>query len=229
MHSFLGWMVRVYTKGAPQAAAFQQELLPKSQGQQNAQILKLFQANQAQAKEATEKLSKTEQELAEAKAQLAKLQAIKQENQKVVSVDDYSEAKTRELIIDVMLREAGWDPKGVNVEEYEVLGMPTASGALTGKGFVDYVLWGEDGKPVAIVEAKRTKENAKKGQRQAELYANCLEAKFGQRPIIYYSNGYKTWLWDDQFYPPREVNGFATRDEMQWKICLLYTSPSPRD
>lgn len=218
LHSFLGWLVRVYTKGAPQAAPFQQALLPKSQGQQNTKILKLFQDNQEKTKEATKKLSQTEEELEKVKAQLAELQIVKAENQKTISVDEYSEAETRELIIDIMLREAGWDPKGQNVGEYEVHGMPTASGALTGKGFVDYVLWGDDGKPVAIVEAKRTKVDAKTGGRQAELYANCLEAKFKQRPIIYYSNGYTTWLWDDQFYPPREVQGFATRDELQWKI-----------
>jgi type I restriction enzyme R subunit len=60
-----------------------------------------------------------------------------------------------------------------------------------GEGFVDYVLWGEDGKPLGLVEAKRTRRDARVGQRQAELYADCLEKQFGQRPVIFYSNGYE--------------------------------------
>ena len=66
-----------------------------------------------------------------------------------------------------------------------------------GKGFVDYVLWGDDGKPLALVEAKRTKRDPRVGQQQAKLYADCLETQFGRRPVIFYSNGYDHWLWDD--------------------------------
>ena len=65
--------------------------------------------------------------------------------------------------------------------------MPNAQG----KGFVDYVLWGDDGRPLALVEAKRTKRDPRVGQRQAELYADCLEKQFGQRPVIFYTNGYE--------------------------------------
>ena len=66
-----------------------------------------------------------------------------------------------------------------------------------GIGFVDYVLWGDDGKPLGLVEAKRTRKDARAGQQQAKLYADCLEARFGQRPVIFYSNGYEHWIWDD--------------------------------
>jgi type I restriction enzyme R subunit len=89
--------------------------------------------------------------------------------------------------------------------------MPTP----TGKGYIDYVLWGDDGKPLALVEAKRTTKDPKDGKRQAELYANCLEAQFGQRPIIFYSNGYETWIWNDQSYPPRSIQGFLKKDELE--------------
>jgi type I restriction enzyme R subunit len=83
---------------------------------------------------------------------------------------------------------------------------------------VDYVLWGSDGKPLAIVEAKRTRHSAQKGQQQAKLYADCLERKFGQRPVIFYTNGYEHWMWDDLHYPPREVSGFYTHDELELLI-----------
>jgi hypothetical protein len=86
------------------------------------------------------------------------------------------------------------------------------------KGFVDYVLWGDDGKPLGLVEAKRTRRDARVGQQQAKLYADCLERQFGQRPLIFYSNGYEHWLWDDTRYPPRAVQGFYKKAELELAI-----------
>ncbi len=100
-----------------------------------------------------------------------------------------------------MLKEAGWKLDQPRDREFAVTGMPNASG----EGFVDYVLWGDDGKPLALVEAKRTRKDPRIGQQQAKLYADCLEMQFGQRPIIFYSNGYEHWLWDNTNYPPRQV------------------------
>jgi type I restriction enzyme R subunit len=82
-------------------------------------------------------------------------------------------------------------------------------------GYVDYVLWGDDGKPLAVVEAKRTTKSAQLGQQQAKLYADCLEQEFGQRPVIFYTNGYEHWLWDDTRYPPRPVQGFYKKAELE--------------
>ncbi len=88
-----------------------------------------------------------------------------------------------------------------------------------GIGFVDYVLWGgDDGKPLALVEAKRTTRDPRVGQQQAKLYADCLENQFGQRPVIFYSNGYETWVWDDSMYPPRQVQGFYKKSELELLI-----------
>jgi type I restriction enzyme R subunit len=88
----------------------------------------------------------------------------------------------------------------------------------TGKGFVDYVLWGDDGVPLALVEAKRTKRDPRGGQQQAKLYADCLEKRFRRRPIIFYTNGYEHWLWDDANYPPRPVQGFYKKAELELLI-----------
>ena len=71
----------------------------------------------------------------------------------------------------------------------------------SGSGKVDYVLWGDDGLPLALVEAKRTSKDPNTGKQQAKLYADCLEAMHGRRPIIFYTNGYATYIWDDQRYP----------------------------
>lgn len=131
---------------------------------------------------------------------------------------DYNEAETRKHLIDQYLIEAGWNLNDANVKEYAVGGMPKTSRNPTGNGRVDYVLWGADGKPLAVVEAKKTTLDAKDGKRQAELYADCLQndPKFGgQRPLIYYTNGYEIFLWDDSQYDEREVQGFMTRDQMQ--------------
>ena len=128
---------------------------------------------------------------------------------------DWSEAETRKFKIDALLAEAGWTGlvEGRDIE-YEVHGMPSGSGV----GYVDYVLRGADGKPLAVVEAKKALTDPKVGEQQAKLYADCLDAESGQRPVIYCSNGYEHWLWDDTRYPSRPVQGFATRDELAWLI-----------
>jgi type I restriction enzyme R subunit len=86
------------------------------------------------------------------------------------------------------------------------------------KGYVDYLLWGDDGRPLGLVEAKRTRRDAREGQQQAKLYADCLQKRFGQRPVIFYSNGYEHWLWDDAAYPPRQVQGFYKKAELELMV-----------
>ena len=142
------------------------------------------------------------------------IKAAKAANAGSTDTHDYNEAETRRLIIDLLLKEAGWDLDKPEDREFPVTGMPTPSG--TGK--VDYVLWDNDGKPIGLVEAKRTINNAKEGQHQAKLYADSLQAKYGQRPVIFYTNGYKTYIWDDLNYPPREIQGFYTKDELRLAI-----------
>jgi type I restriction enzyme, R subunit len=127
---------------------------------------------------------------------------------------DYNEAETRDRYIDLLLREAGWALDKPEDIEFRVEGMPNNEGV----GFVDYVLWGADGKPLGLVEAKRTRKDARTGQQQAKLYADLLEARFGQRPVIFYSNGYEHWIWDDTRYPPRQIGGFYKRDELELLI-----------
>lgn len=133
-----------------------------------------------------------------------------------------SEAETRKLYIDLFLKEAGWDvmdKKGVISAskaciEIEVKGMPNNEGI----GFVDYVLFGDNGKPLALVEAKKTSISPSIGEHQAKLYADCLEKQYGVRPIIYYSNGYQTHIIDGIGYPSRKVFGFHKKSELELLI-----------
>lgn len=159
--------------------------------------------------EATQTAAELETELIELRGQVA---AAKKAAEAIpVEAHDWSEADTRRYKIDALLAEAGWSSltDGRDIE-YEVHGMPSDSGV----GHVDYVLWGSDGLPLAVVEAKKTLVDPRVGQQQAKLYADCLETETGQRPIVFYSNGYEHWLWDDTHYPARQVQGFYTADEL---------------
>jgi type I restriction enzyme R subunit len=144
----------------------------------------------------------------------AEVARAKQEAAAQPDTHDYSEAETRDYFIDLLLKEAGWPLDQPSDREFEVSGMPNQQG----KGFVDYVLWGDDGKPLGLVEAKRTRRDARVGQHQAKLYADCLELQFGSRPVIFYSNGYEHWIWDDTRYPPRRVQGFYKKAELELMI-----------
>ncbi|RWP41742.1 DEAD/DEAH box helicase family protein [Mesorhizobium sp.] len=144
----------------------------------------------------------------------AEVAAARQASEATPDQHDYNEAETRDRYIDLLLREAGWALDRLEDLEFRVEGMPNNEGV----GFVDYVLWGADGKPLGLVEAKRTRKDARQGRQQAKLYADRLEARYGQRPVIFYSNGYEHWIWDDQTYPPRQIGGFYKRDELELLI-----------
>jgi type I restriction enzyme R subunit len=124
-------------------------------------------------------------------------------------VDELTEFETRKKYIDLDLKLAGWEFKKDIVKEYPVAGMPNNADS----GFVDYVLFGDNGKPLAVVEAKRTSKDPKIGRQQAKLYADCIEKMHGVRPVIFYTNGFETYIWHDS-YPPRKVSGFYNKEEL---------------
>ena len=145
-----------------------------------------------------------------------------------------SEAETRKIYIDLYLGEAGWEVVKPNTEttlsngkkvecgtvnpgkaseEIKVEGLPTKSGV----GFCDYVLYHKDGKPLAIVEAKRTSVDATVGQQQVIEYGRCMKAVYGYTPVLYYTNGYDIYMIDGK-YPARKVAGFRTHDELEYII-----------
>ncbi len=210
LHGFIGWITMVYGEEKPLIKLFDEALIPKEGGKDK-------------TKEELQKIEKAfhdqQSELKKLQEELASIKALKEQNIAYIPPPiDPNEDLTRKIYIDTLLREAGWDPFGVNVPEYPVRNcMPQASGS-NGDGKVDYVLWGDDGKPVAVVEAKRTSRDPRVGQHQAKCYADCLQKEFGQRPVIFYSNGFQTWMWDDTDYAPREVFGFYTKDELQTLI-----------
>ena len=129
--------------------------------------------------------------------------------------EDLSEFKTRKIYIDVDMKQMGWKFTGVDVdvqEEYEVEGMAGVVGQL---GYCDYVLFGKDGMPLAVVEAKRSSKDPNIGRKQAVLYADCIERKFGRRPMMFTTNGFETYFWDDLSAPQRPVSGIFSKDDLQ--------------
>jgi type I restriction enzyme R subunit len=221
---FCYWLARTYgqrSRPAPDLR-FAPNLIPLPAAPSSmlaapAQSIDQLQKLQAELQERDEKLSVLLSAKASLDDELKKLRdevaAAKKANTAQSDTHDYSEAQTRDYFIDLLLKEAGWELTKRNFE-IEVSGMPNNQGV----GFVDYVLWGDDGKPLALVEAKRTRKDATVGQQQAKLYADCLQAKYDQRPIIFYSNGYDHWIWDDASYPPRPVQGFFKKQELELLI-----------
>lgn len=143
----------------------------------------------------------------------------KNESNQVSDSLQWNEAKTRALMIDTMLLQAGWDVKDKNQVGIEVeVDFPDNK---SGKGYADYVLWGDNGQPLAVIEAKKSgNENIHAGREQARLYADALERMGYKRPVIFYSNGYETFIWDDaQYNTYRSIYGFYKKDSL---IYLVY-------
>lgn len=145
--------------------------------------------------------------------------ALKNKEAVKILPTNITEEETRRLYIDLMLKEAGWDileeegaikPSKACIE-VEVEGMPNTHE----KGYADYVLFGANGKPLAVIEAKRTSVSPTKGKHQAELYADCLEKRYGVRPVIYYTNGFKTEVIDCLGYPPRPLYSFHSENDLE--------------
>ena len=149
--------------------------------------------------------------------QLSALQKIPAEDP--LSLSEY---KTRKIYIDTLLMDAGWRRSRDWIEEYELTGMPNKSGI----GYADYLLLGTDGRPLAVIEAKKTSKDPSAGRQQAKLYADLLQKKFGIRPIIFLTNGFDTKIWDDAYYPERPVSGIYSKSDLQ-KEHNKHTSTSP--
>lgn len=160
------------------------------------------------------KLSEVLKENEELRKQMSEQRALNSKNRDF-NVDVISESGTREKYIDVELSLTGWEKDTNYTIEEPVTGMPNQ----TGTGYVDYVLWGKDSLPLAVVEAKKASVDPVVGSQQAKLYADCLQNKYGQRPLIFTTNGFEIYYTNDSYgYPRREVSGFFTREELQLEI-----------
>lgn len=184
--------------------------------------LRLLTASQAQSppENAPNNDIKVEELISENKSQRKEYTDRRAQNRDTYIPDplELSEYDTRKIYIDLMLADAGWTEGKDWINEYELFGMPNKSNV----GYADYVLFGDDGKPLAVVEAKRTCVDVAKGRQQAKLYADLLERKFGKRPVIFLTNGFETRIWNDKFYLERKVATIYSKRDLE-KLFNLQT------
>lgn len=176
----------------------------------------------------TKKIKEQESLLGEKDSEIQKLQEqlkkvsndyalLKLQNQqtRTFTPDDLSEYGTRKKYIDIDLKELGWRFDGPDQDVWEEYPVDTMNGIVGNLGYVDYVLFGKDGLPLAVIEAKKTNKDPNVGRKQASLYADCLERKFGRRPMMFTTNGFETYFWDDKSGPQRQVSGLFSKDDLQ--------------
>lgn len=155
------WLARTYGRTARPAPGltFDANALPSSAIPK--QTVEQLQKLEAGLRERDEKLSVLLADKSALDEELKRLRAEVADAKKAAAAQpdthDYSEADTRDYFIDLLLKEAGWALDQPRDRELEVAGMPNQQE----KGFVDYVLWGDDGKPLGLVEAKRTRRDAR--------------------------------------------------------------------
>jgi type I restriction enzyme R subunit len=222
------WLFIRFGKGDAKAIpAFEQPTADgegDSKGQlkrEKRQVLEKLAAQEAQMDALPRDLEEARQAAATAEKRAEEIQALASSGVAVANLLHFDEATTRARIIDSLLATAGWNVAlgaACTAEvgkEVEVQHQPTASGL----GYADYILWDDNGNPIAVIEAKKTSVDPERGRQQAKLYADGLEKMHGHRPVIFYTNGYDIWMWDDvPGYPPRKVFGYYSKDSLQYLV-----------
>ncbi|MCA0734519.1 DEAD/DEAH box helicase family protein [Clostridioides difficile] len=208
LHQFVSWIDYCYSDEYT-AEDFNEDLLLHGEEKRTRpdELKNLYERLSSKDKK-LEEVIKENEELRKSLTEKRKVNTVNYD----FKIDEVSEFETRKRYINIELKLAGWEFGKDIWEEIEVQGMPNESGV----GYVDYVLYGENGKPLAVVEAKRTSKDPKIGQQQAKLYADCLEKRYSQRPVIFLTNGFDMYIWDD--YSDRKVYGFYKKSELQLMI-----------
>ncbi|HFQ7767358.1 TPA: DEAD/DEAH box helicase family protein [Clostridioides difficile] len=208
LHQFVSWIDYCYSDEYT-AEDFNEDLLLHGEEKRTRpdELKNLYERLSSKDKK-LEEVIKENEELRKSLTEKRKVNTVNYD----FKIDEVSEFETRKRYINIELKLAGWEFGKDIGEEIEVQGMPNESGV----GYVDYVLYGANGKPLAVVEAKRTSKDPKIGQQQAKLYADCLEKRYSQRPVIFLTNGFDMYIWDD--YSDRKVYGFYKKSELQLMI-----------
>ena len=210
LFEFIQWVDYCYGKNYTERT-FDEALIPKEK----------VVIDTKKIKEQESLLDEKEAEIEALRKKIAEMSAAytaektQHQQERTFTPTDLSEYETRKKYIDVDLKLLGWELDGENAdvwEEYEVNDM---MGTLGQKGYIDYVLFGKDGLPLAVIEAKRSSKDPHIGRKQAMLYADCLERKFGRRPMMFTTNGFETYFWDDRTAPQRKVSSVFSKNDLQ--------------
>lgn len=231
------WLFVQFAKGdAAAIPAFvqpQAETVDESKGQlkrEKRQVLEKLAVQEAQMEALLRELEAAREAAVTAEKKIEEIQSLASSGAATANLLAFNEATTRARIIDSLLATANWNVGLGNAstaevgKEVEVKHQPTASGL----GYADYVLWDDNGNPLAVIEAKKTAVDPERGRQQAKLYADGLEKMHGQRPVIFYTNGYDIWMWDDVLgYPPRKVFGYYSKDSLQYLVNFQRAGRKP--
>ena len=147
-----------------------------------------------------------------------------------------TEADAR-IEVDDLLRSCGWEPKDKSQIRTEVTIAPFVSTAVGAsqpsvafgndvetplpRGRADYVLLGQNGRPLAVIEAKARALEPYVAKQQALPYARAIGA-----PFIFLTNGVKIYFWDHENDDAREVSGFYSRRDLE-RLVEMRTSRLP--
>ena len=202
------------------------------QSRERRQILEKLAAQEAQMDALLTELEETRKAATVAEKKAEALQALATSANETANALEFDEATTRTRLIDSLLASVGWNVAAGEEsteevgKEIEVQHQPTDSSI----GYADYVLWDDNGNPLAVVEAKKTSVDPERGRHQAKLYADGLEKMHGHRPVIFYTNGFDIWVWDDaQSFPPRKLFGFYSKDSLQYLSNFQRAERKPLD
>jgi type I restriction enzyme, R subunit len=219
-HDLARWLLVQYGDAkAADIPAYKQPVVPQAaEARERRQILEKLAAQEAQMDALLRDLDVARQTAKAAEMKVEELSSIAASAKAAADVLAFDEATTRTRLIDSQLASVGWNVAAGEAsteqvgKEIEVAHQPTESGV----GYADYVLWDDNGNPLAVIEAKKTSVEPERGRHQAKLYADGLEKKFSHRPVIFYTNGFDIWIWDDaQGFPPRKLYGFYSKDSLQ--------------
>jgi len=133
-----------------------------------------------------------------------------------------NESQTRQSIIDKRLLVSGWDVNNHSqvAEEFTIRKYPAKVKDYPhdygNNQFSDYVLLAKDGKPLAVVEAKKSSKDAELGREQAKQYCENIREEHGvELPFCFYTNGHDIFFWDIGNYPPRKIHSFPIREDLE--------------
>lgn len=207
LFTFTSWIDYCYS------VDFQERVFDENLLGDNDRLKKTVQEKEELFEVLSQKDRKLEEVVEENKRLRKENQVKRKDNQRNrnYKLDEISEFETRKLYIDLNLELNGWRIGSDCLEEIEVSNMDNSSGI----GFVDYVLYGDDGNPLAVVEAKRTSVSPRLGKVQAKMYAEALEIETGVRPVIFYTNGIDYYIWDDLSYPERKIKGIYSKKDLE--------------
>jgi type I restriction enzyme R subunit len=219
-HNLARWLLVQHGDAkAADIPAYTQPAAPQAaEARERRQILEKLAAQEAQMDALLRELDTARQTASAAEKKAEELQALAAAASAAADALQFDEATTRTRLIDSQLASVGWDVAAGETsteqvgKEVEVSHQPTDSGV----GYADYVLWDDNGNPLAVIEAKKTSVEPERGRHQAKLYADGLEKTYGYRPVVFYTNGFDIWIWDDaQGFPPRKLYGFYSKDSLQ--------------